>query len=128
MSLSLCFSALRDLRGSQAQYIIMSRIDQKACLKSIYTAGYKAVVIDMQRADKKGSFALETNLPAIEEAIDRLGADRVLCVLSTTSTFAPREPDQVDAIAQMCREKNVGHVINHAYGLQCSKCSHLVDQ
>ncbi|KFG66306.1 O-phosphoseryl-tRNA(Sec) selenium transferase, partial [Toxoplasma gondii RUB] len=98
LSLTLCFSALRTVRPPSARFIIFSRIDQKACLKSIYSAGFQAEVVDMVRAP--GGFALQTDLDAIEDAIDRLKADTVLCVLSTTSTFAPREPDRVDAIAR----------------------------
>nr|CEL70106.1 TPA: soluble liver antigen/liver pancreas antigen domain-containing protein, putative [Neospora caninum Liverpool] len=126
LSLTLCFSSLRSVRPASARFIIFSRIDQKACLKSIYSAGFQAEVVEMIRAP--GSFALQTDLAAIAAAIDRLKPENVLCVLSTTSTFAPREPDQVDAIARLCQEKGVAHVINNAYGLQCTKCCHLVDQ
>ncbi|PFH35932.1 O-phosphoseryl-tRNA(Sec) selenium transferase [Besnoitia besnoiti] len=126
MSLALCFSALRSSRPRSAHFIIFSRIDQKACLKSIYSAGFEAEVVEMRRAT--GSYALQTDLDGIADAIDRLGPENVLCVLSTTSTFAPREPDQVDEIARLCKAKDVGHVVNNAYGLQCTKCCHLVDQ
>lgn len=49
--------------------------------------------------------------------------DRVLCVLSTTSTFAPRVYDSIVEIAELCKKYNVAHVINSAYGLQCSRIS-----
>eukprot|EP00166_Cyanidium_caldarium_P004115 ctg_42.g9 len=42
----------------------------------------------------------------------------VLCVISTTSCFAPRAPDDVVRIAQWCRAHDVPHVVNNAYGLQ----------
>jgi hypothetical protein len=35
-----------------------------------------------------------TDLAAIEREVDRLGADNVLCVMSTSSCFAPRAPDR----------------------------------
>lgn len=35
-------------------------------VSSLVVAGFKAVVVDMQLANKKGSFALQTNLAAIE--------------------------------------------------------------
>ncbi len=47
-----------------------------------------------------------------------LGPDNVLCVLSTTSCFAPRVPDKVDDIARFCKERDVPHLINNAYGVQ----------
>jgi hypothetical protein len=47
-----------------------------------------------------------------------VGVENVLCVLSTTSCFAPRAPDAVVEIASMCQELGIAHVINNAYGLQ----------
>lgn len=37
---------------------------------------------------------LRTNLEAVEQKIQELGAENVLCVHSTTSCFAPRVPDR----------------------------------
>lgn len=37
---------------------------------------------------------LRTDVAAIEKAIAGNGADSVVCVLSTTSCFAPRAPDR----------------------------------
>jgi len=37
---------------------------------------------------------VRTDLDAIENEILRIGAENVLCVLSTTSCFAPRAPDR----------------------------------
>ena len=37
---------------------------------------------------------LRTDLHAIEEQIQRLGAENVVCVLTTTSCFAPRALDK----------------------------------
>jgi O-phospho-L-seryl-tRNASec:L-selenocysteinyl-tRNA synthase len=51
-----------------------------------------------------------------------LGAEQVLCVLSTTSCFAPRAPDDVVALAQICRDAGIAHVVNNAYGLQVCVC------
>lgn len=55
---------------------------------------------------------------AVERAITSLGSEAVLCVLSTTSCFAPRAPDAVGELAQVCHRHNVAHVVNNAYGLQ----------
>lgn len=35
------------------------------------------------------------------EALKNLGPDRVLCVLSCTASFAPRQPDDLPAIARV---------------------------
>ncbi|CDI76467.1 soluble liver antigen/liver pancreas antigen domain-containing protein, putative [Eimeria acervulina] len=60
-------------------------------------------------------------------ALESLGDD-VLCVVSTTSAFAPRQPDRIPEIAQLCKKKDVFHLVNNAYGLQCSKCCSLIEQ
>jgi len=124
LSIALVFLALRQQRP-QAKYVVWSRIDQKSCFKAIGAAGLSQVVIELKRIE--GTDALGTDVPAIRAAIERLGAENVLCVCSTTSTFAPRVPDSIDEIAVLCNEAGVPHVINNAYGLQCSKCSHLVE-
>jgi len=54
-------------------------------------------------------------------SIESVPIDEILCVLSTTSCFAPREPDDVERISIICKEKGIPHVINNAYGLQCHK-------
>ena len=42
------------------------------------------------------------------------------CVVTTTSCFAPRAPDDVVAVAKLCQAAGVPHVINNAYGIQSS--------
>lgn len=37
---------------------------------------------------------LRTDLQAMEECVERLGVENVLCVLTTTSCFAPRGLDR----------------------------------
>jgi O-phospho-L-seryl-tRNASec:L-selenocysteinyl-tRNA synthase len=43
--------------------------------------------------------------------------------LSITSCFAPRAYDKVVEIAEICKSNQLHHVINNAYGLQCTKIS-----
>ena len=49
--------------------------------------------------------------------------ERVLCVVSTTSCFAPRAYDSVVDLAKLCAEFKVAHMVNSAYGLQCTRIS-----
>ena len=42
-------------------------------------------------------------------------------MVSSTSCFAPRASDDVEAIAKLCQKYNVAHVINNAYGVQSRK-------
>lgn len=68
---------------------------------------------------------LRTDVDGVEEAIKECGASNVLCILSTTSCFAPRGCDRIEALARICKTAGVPHVINNAYGLQVGTCSFL---
>lgn len=122
--MTLVFLALRQMRP-QGKYVVWSRIDQKSCFKAIGAAGLKPIVIELKPIE--GTDGLGTDLDGMRSAIEKVGAEEVLCICTTTSTFAPRVPDFIDEVAVLAKELNVPHVINNAYGLQCSKCTHLVE-
>uniref|UniRef100_A0A665XF18 O-phosphoseryl-tRNA(Sec) selenium transferase n=1 Tax=Echeneis naucrates TaxID=173247 RepID=A0A665XF18_ECHNA len=123
MSLTLCFLTLRH-RRPKAQYIIWPRIDQKSCFKAMITAGFEPVVVEnILEGDE-----LRTDLEAVEHKIKDLGAESILCVHSTTSCFAPRVPDRLEELASLCAKYNIPHIVNNAYGVQSSKCMHLIEQ
>ncbi|XP_048448136.1 O-phosphoseryl-tRNA(Sec) selenium transferase [Rhincodon typus] len=123
MSLTLCFLALRH-RRPKAKFIIWPRIDQKSCFKSMITAGFEPVVIEnLLEGDE-----LRTDLQTVESKIQQLGAKNILCVHSTTSCFAPRAPDRLEELAQICAKYDIPHIVNNAYGVQLSKCMHLIQQ
>ncbi|KAL6089497.1 hypothetical protein STEG23_001263, partial [Scotinomys teguina] len=123
MSLTLCFLTLRHKRPN-AKYIIWPRIDQKSCFKSMVTAGFEPVVIEnVLEGDE-----LRTDLNAVAAKVQELGPDRILCIHSTTSCFAPRVPDRLEELAVICANYDIPHVVNNAYGLQSSKCMHLIQQ
>lgn len=123
MGLVMTFLTLRQSRP-QAKYIIWPRIDQKSCFKSIITAGFEPVVVE----NKLEGDELCTDIDAIEQKIMSLGADSIACVMTTTSCFAPRVYDRIPEVAQLCLKYNVPHIINNAYGLQSSKCIHLIQE
>ena len=52
----------------------------------------------------------------------------MVAVVSTTSCFAPRACDDLAAVAKLCASREIPHLINNAYGLQSSKCMHLVEE
>ncbi|XP_034968416.2 O-phosphoseryl-tRNA(Sec) selenium transferase isoform X1 [Zootoca vivipara] len=123
MSLTLCFLTLRHKRP-KAKYIIWPRIDQKSCFKSMITAGFEPVVVEnVLEGDE-----LRTDLKAVEAIIQDLEADNILCVHSTTSCFAPRVPDRLEELAEICARYDIPHIVNNAYGVQSSKCMHLIQQ
>lgn len=123
MSLNLCLLQMRK-RRPQADIVIFPRIDQKSCFKSILTAGLSPILVD-NVLEKDGS--METDVAGVAKLLSKYG-DRVLCILSTTSCFAPRQPDKVDELAKLCKEHEVGHIINNAYGTQCSLITKLVNR
>lgn len=122
MSLMMCMSALKSNRP-QGKYVIWPRIDQKSCFKSILSANLVPLIVENVIINGE----LETDLTSIEELIRRYG-DEILCVLSTTSCFAPRNPDKIDFIAALCRENGIPHVVNNAYGVQCRSLSKLINR
>lgn len=64
-------------------------------------------------------FFLQVHVDDIAEAVKRVGGPRqVLCILSTTSCFAPRLPDDVVSIARYAKSMGIPYVINNAYGVQ----------
>ncbi|XP_041723644.1 O-phosphoseryl-tRNA(Sec) selenium transferase-like [Coregonus clupeaformis] len=123
MSLTLCFLTLRHKRP-KARYIIWPRIDQKSCFKAMITAGFEPVVVEnILEGDE-----LRTDLEAVDRKMQELGAENILCVHSTTSCFAPRVPNRLEELATMCAKYDIPHVVNTAYGVQSSKCMHLIQQ
>jgi O-phospho-L-seryl-tRNASec:L-selenocysteinyl-tRNA synthase len=158
MTLVLLALAARRRQAGDAGpwYVVWPRIDQKSCFKAILAAGCIPVIVNPklarkphwkqaaaaaagsaegsgsgapaegERAEEEGD-ELVTDVDAVSAALSRLGP-RVLCVLSTTSCFAPRGPDDVVRLARLCAAAGVAHVLNHAYGLQASKLCALVDE
>ncbi|EAN86829.1 putative O-phosphoseryl-tRNA(Sec) selenium transferase [Trypanosoma cruzi] len=118
----------------EPRYVIWARIDQKTALKCIEAAGFVPEIVELRHAplQRKGTcglglgsetclhpFFLQVHLDDIVAAIQRVGGPKhVLCVLSTTSCFAPRIPDDVLAIAKHCKFMNIPYVVNNAYGVQ----------
>jgi O-phospho-L-seryl-tRNASec:L-selenocysteinyl-tRNA synthase len=117
----MTFLTLRKRRPG-AKYIVWPRMDQKTCLKAIFTAGFEPIVIDNVRDGDE----VRTDVDGVRAAVERVGADNVLCVLSTSSCFMPRTPDKVDEIARVCAATDVPHVVNNAYGVQCKESCRLV--
>ncbi|RXN20638.1 O-phosphoseryl-tRNA(Sec) selenium transferase [Labeo rohita] len=107
MSLTLCFLTLRHRRPG-ARYILWPRIDQKSCFKSMVTAGFEPVVIEnVLEGDE-----LRTNMEEVERKIEELGAENIL----------------LEELAVLCAKHDIPHIVNNAYGMQSSKCMHLIQQ
>lgn len=121
MSLFLCMAALKKERP-RAQCVLWCRCDQNSAPKAVALAGLELVVLESVLKGEE----LCTDVEALRKALVDRGADSVCCILSTTSCFAPRGCDDVEAIARLCKETGVPHLINHAYGLQCARSTKLI--
>jgi O-phospho-L-seryl-tRNASec:L-selenocysteinyl-tRNA synthase len=124
MSLTLVLLALKT-RKPEATYVIWPRIDQKSCLKSILSAGLTPLVVENVLEE---SGQLRTDVDAVQQLFDQHGSASVLAVMTTTSCFAPRGMDRLVEIATLCRDYDVAHVVNNAYGVQSPKCMHAVNE
>eukprot|EP00698_Gefionella_okellyi_P013219 TRINITY_DN360_c0_g1_i1.p1 TRINITY_DN360_c0_g1~~TRINITY_DN360_c0_g1_i1.p1 ORF type:complete len:320 (-),score=77.99 TRINITY_DN360_c0_g1_i1:1199-2158(-) len=123
MALSLVFTAMRQQRPA-ARYILWPRVDQKTCLKSILTSGCEPLVVQNVLSGDE----LHTDVDEMERLIGVHGADAIVCVVSTTSVFAPRAPDKVVEVAALCARLQIPHVVNNAYGVQASKTTHQLNE
>jgi O-phospho-L-seryl-tRNASec:L-selenocysteinyl-tRNA synthase len=123
MSMALFLGSIRLPSNPERNVVLWSRIDQKSCFKAITSAGLICVVVPTKIVGDE----VVTDVEAMEAALNTHG-DKVLAVITTTSCFAPRVPDAVDRVGKLCKEYNVYHVINNAYGLQCAKTSKLINR
>ncbi|XP_070492038.1 O-phosphoseryl-tRNA(Sec) selenium transferase [Chironomus tepperi] len=107
-----------------ANIVLWSRIDQKSCFKCILTANLHPIIIDPIKVDDE----LQTNVKEFESKINELGPENIVCIISTTSCFAPRACDDVVALAKLSKTFNIPHIINNAYGLQSTYLTHQIEQ
>ncbi|XP_051571396.1 O-phosphoseryl-tRNA(Sec) selenium transferase isoform X2 [Myxocyprinus asiaticus] len=103
---------------------LLNKITNSVVLDVLKLTGFEPVVIEnVLEGDE-----LRTNLEEVERKIEELGAKNILCVHSTTSCFAPRVPDRLEELAVLCAKHDIPHIVNNAYGVQSSKCMHLIQQ
>ena len=125
MAMTISFLTLRILKP-KAKFIIWSRIDQKTCFKCIITSGFIPIIIDP--IIKNNDYELSTNIEKIISKIKEIGKENILCVFSTTSCFAPRNYDDIENLSILCKENDIFHVVNNAYGIQCSKIVDILNK
>lgn len=122
---------------TERNIVLWSRIDQKSCYKAILSAGLLCIVIPTKR-HPTNTDEVSTDLQELSNAIHKY-SHRILAVVTTTSCFCPRVPDEVDEVAKLIQLWNnthitsntgagIAHVINHAYGLQCLQTNKLLNR
>jgi O-phospho-L-seryl-tRNASec:L-selenocysteinyl-tRNA synthase len=118
MSLSLTLAALRPEGNDIKRTILIPQIDHKSLLKSIELMGLKPKIIN----GKIFGDAVRIPVEDIETNID----NDCYAIISLTSFFPPREPDNLKEISKIAQEKNLVHIIINAYGVQNSEWMKLI--
>ncbi|KAG5681410.1 hypothetical protein PVAND_010848 [Polypedilum vanderplanki] len=124
MTLTLALLTLKSKRFD-ANLVLWSRIDQKSCFKCILTANLVPIIIDTIKNDND---ELHTNVEEFEKQIEIFGAGQILCIISTTSCFAPRGCDDIEALSKLSKKYDIPHLVNNAYGLQSTYFTHQIEQ
>jgi len=124
MGVALCLMALKRQRPG-SKYVIWSRVDQKSCFKAILTSGLEPVIMSLIKHGDE----LRTDTHTLEDVVNiHGGADAICAVVTATSVFAPRVADDVPAVAEICHKLGIPHVVNNAYGVQSTKCMHILEE
>ncbi|GMH91908.1 hypothetical protein TL16_g12191 [Triparma laevis f. inornata] len=121
LTLLLCLLTLKKSSKKSSNKVLWCRIDQKSCVKSIQSGGFELIIVPTLKIGD----AVTTDIDALKALLDTHGDD-VLCCITTTSCFAPRIPDDIISISKILKSKNVGHIINNAYGLQSSHVNSMM--
>ncbi|MBN2155604.1 MAG: O-phosphoseryl-tRNA(Sec) selenium transferase [Candidatus Lokiarchaeota archaeon] len=127
--------------------LIFPRMDHNSPRKAIELTGLENVTIesiygksllDNYRTLKKNKY-IEDYIKFIEthgtDAVyipiqvirDRI-TKKTFGVLSTTSFFPPRAPDNIIEIAKLAKEHNIAHIINNGYGVQSTTFMKMIEQ
>ena len=116
-------SPLRDERQvCTHRYVLWPRIDQKTCLKAIVSANLEVVPLESMLVGDE----LHTDMAAMRRSVVRLGPENIVCIVTTSSCFAPRAADSLVEVAKLCKLSGIGHIINNAYGVQSAALCSLV--
>lgn len=64
---------------------------------------------------------IKVDFEEMKRQIDKIeNKKEILALLSVTSCFAPRESTSMEGFALLAKQRDIPHVANNAYGLQCS--------
>jgi O-phospho-L-seryl-tRNASec:L-selenocysteinyl-tRNA synthase len=122
-AIMLALMGLRKGAPPARHKVLWLRVDQKSALKAIQATGLTPVVVENRLSGDE----VVCDLAALHEAILREGPDAILAVVSCASCFAPRAPDPLPAIAKLCAQFGLRHVVNNAYGFQSRRAVNLLN-
>jgi O-phospho-L-seryl-tRNASec:L-selenocysteinyl-tRNA synthase len=109
MTIALVLGAMH--RELHVKKVLYPRVDHLSPRRGIALAGLEEVPVSTMIEDD----AVRIDLGDLENHISHT---KRCAVLSTTTFFPPRESDPVKAIARLCADHELPHIINNAYGVQ----------
>jgi O-phospho-L-seryl-tRNASec:L-selenocysteinyl-tRNA synthase len=115
-----------DLRSNYQ--VLMPRIDHKSPIKGLEFIGCEVLLIPTEFGPNY--FAPEGVFCSLEEIEKKYteNPNTIGAIISTTTFFAPRVPDDIKAIAKFAKAHNFIHIVNNAYGVQCPNILHIIRQ
>jgi len=116
MTLALALCAARSI--TKGKDVVYPQVDLKTPVKAIHLAGLQERIVQGE------VYGDAVNVPS--EEIEKAVNENTAAILSTTTFFAPREPDKIKDIAKIAEEKKVPHIINNAFGVQSREIMKLV--
>lgn len=116
MAIGLSVGVARD--DTKKREVVYSRVDHRSPLKGIELVGMKVKTVDSEVSGD----AVRVPIGKLSEAVD----EETAAIVSTTTFFPPREPDDVKGIAKLAAEEDVFHIINNAYGVQSRQIMKLI--
>uniref|UniRef100_A0AC34QPS5 O-phosphoseryl-tRNA(Sec) selenium transferase n=1 Tax=Panagrolaimus sp. JU765 TaxID=591449 RepID=A0AC34QPS5_9BILA len=117
MALTLSLLTLKQMKPT-ATRVVWHRIDQKSCFKSIIAAGLVPMIVQPKVVQENDRFELILDEEHLEDSVKFCSDEDILCVLTTTSCFAPRCPDNLESASKFAAKHGCFHLVNNAYGLQ----------
>ena len=116
MALGLTAAVARE--ETKKKGVVYPQVDHSSPLKGLELVWMK---VKMVEAEISGD-AVNVSPEKVAETID----EDTAAIISTTTFFPPREPDDVKAISKLAKDEDVFHIINNAYGVQSRKIMRLV--
>ena len=116
MAIGLAVSVSRD--ETRKREVVYPRVDHDSPLKGMRLVGMKIKIVDSEVSGDAVRVPIEKVSAAVNE--------ETAAIVSTTTFFPPREPDDVKAVAKLAAQENVFHIINNAYGVQSRQIMKLI--
>ncbi len=116
MALGLSVGAARDMTNKRE--VVYPRVDHQSPTKGMQLAGMRIKSVEGEIFGD----AVRVPVERVSEAISKDTA----AIVSTTTFFPPREPDDIKAIGKLAKEENIPHIINNAYGIQSRQIMKMI--